>query len=157
MVLASTLTACGAPRAVRTHAGDPDLASSRATLPGRLRDRCSSFDLVVAAELPGVTLELTDGHCEWVGPRAGGGGRPVLIVGILAGSDGSTTLNQTTAVLEDERAISLPRRRAVFDPETRTLYVLEHGRLWYLQRVGASSRADDERFLTRLGSTLGGA
>jgi hypothetical protein len=163
LVLATTLTACGAPRRVRTHNGDPDLAGSDATISHRLRNQCSAFASDVAVAFPGVSLELTDGQCEWIDtPKAapaGGVGQPLLIVGILAKSDGSTALDQTTAVLSHERPITLPGtlpgRRAVFDPETRTLYVLEHGRLWYLQRVGSGAGGTDERFLSRLGSSLG--
>ena len=167
LVLATTLTACGAPRRVRTHNGDPDLAGSDATISHRLRDQCSAFASAVAVTLPRVSLELTDGHCEWLDTPneapAGVVGQPLLFIGILATSDGSTALDRTTAVLEHERAITLPGtlpgtllgRRAVFDPETRTLYVLEHGRLWYLQRVGSGADGTDERFLTRLGSSLG--
>jgi hypothetical protein len=152
-----SLSGCGTPTRVRTHHDEPDLARSGATISRRLRVTCSSFDTVVKTELRVLTLELTDGQCEWIetpnrAPTARAG-RPGLFIGLLATSDGGTTLEQTTTVLKRERAVTLVRARGVFDPETHTLYVLEHGRLWYLQRTG-SSASRDLRLLARLGSSL---
>jgi hypothetical protein len=151
------LSACGAPARVRTLDDEPDLARNGTTISQRLRQTCSLLDTVVRTEIRVRTLELTDGQCEWIElpslTPAGRARRPGLFVGLVATSDGGATLDRTTTVLTRERAIPLGRERGVFDPETHTLYVLEHGRLWYLQRTG--SRTDRvQRFLARLGSSL---
>jgi hypothetical protein len=161
------LTACGAPQRVRTLDGEPDLVGIHGSVPrgfsasvkeelDRLNAACTAIDAPVSAQLPDVAPVgadqtfggLTDGQCEWVAAR------PELIIGILANPGGAAVLDQTTTVLKGERPVAGVGMRAVFDPQTRTLYVLENGRLWYLQLVGAGNGVAAPAILTTLGRAL---
>jgi hypothetical protein len=166
-----SLTACGAPGPVRTIDGEPDLAridggriprgfsrSAKAELT-RLRDACVAIDPEVGVLLPGIAnvndvthLGLVDAQCEWV--NRAGTGPPQLIVGILANPGGGTALDQTASVLDGERSIAQVGDRALLDARTRTLYVLKHSRLWYLQLPDPQTAAAARTVLPRLGRAL---
>jgi hypothetical protein len=169
-----TLAACGAPARTQTLANEPDLARNLGgAIPhgfstavsedlARLDAACAAIDPEVASRLPAVTpggvvryAAIVDGQCEWVsaGDKARPG-PPALIVGILAGSSGGATLDETTTLLEGERSIDRVGDRAAFDPQTRTLYVLGNGRLWYLQLVGREPAVAASTILTALGRAL---
>ena len=159
------LAGCGAPPAVHTLDGEPDLARIAAAIPPgfnhgagvelrRLQTACAEIDRQVAispapsARFP-LRFELVDAQCEWF--RATG--PPEVIIGLLVSAGGGTTLDQTVAVVDDERSVDNVGDRAVFDPQTRTLYVVAAGRLWYLQVVGPQP-ADPLNGLVRLGRAL---
>jgi hypothetical protein len=174
MLALGSSAACGAPARVRTLDDEPDLVGiltiPRGFSPSvkdelqRLRAACMAIDTKVRTQLPDVApiggdvtnLGLIYGQCEWLKPAPGPPpGIPELIVGILASpSGGGATLDQTTTVLERERTIASIGDRAVFDRETRTLYVLKNGRLWYLQLVGSARSAAAPQILTVLGRAL---
>jgi hypothetical protein len=167
------LTACGAPGPVRTLDGEPDLARiDSGALPSgfsrsaneeltRLRDACIAIDPEVGAVLPEIAnagdvthLGLVDAQCEWGDRGVAGTGPPELIVGILANPGGGTALDQTASVLEGEREVAAVGERAMLDPQTRTLYVLKHSRLWYLQLPGPRAGVAAPDVLIRLGRAL---
>jgi hypothetical protein len=155
------LTACGAPARVRTFDGEPDLVLVRGkTIPPgfsttttnelqRMVDACEAIDAEVRTVLPYVSpVALTDAQCQWVAAT------PELIVGILANPGGGSMLDQTTAVLEGERSVAGVGDRAVFDPQTRALYVVKNERLWYLHLVGAAPGVAAPTILASLGRAL---
>jgi hypothetical protein len=166
--------ACGSPARVQTLDDEPDLVAMVRTIPRGfsrsmeeelqwLRAACTAIDAKVGTQLPDVApaggdmthLGLLYGHCEWLVPAPGPPpGIPELIVGILASRRGGTTLDETTMALKGERAIAGIGDRAVFDRETRTLYVLKNGRLWYLQLSGSAPSAAALQILTVLGRAL---
>jgi hypothetical protein len=173
-----TLTACGSPTRIATLYGEPDLARIDQTIPDgfsgpvnaelrRLRAACAAIDPKVGelipevASLEGVThLRLTDGQCQWIGgsPTARTK-RPStvaveLIIGILANPGGDGTLDQTTSVLKGVRPVVGVGDRAVLDLQTRTLYVLERARLWYLQLIGPTPGVEGPAILAALGRVL---
>ena len=164
------LAGCGAPPAVRTIDGEPDLARIAATIPPgfhhgagielrRLQSVCTEIDRKVAITRPPsagspLRFALIDAQCEWF--RATGDGRsgpPEVIISLLVSANAGTTLDQTVAVLHHERSVPDVGDRAVFDPETRTLYVVGGGRLWYLQQPGPQP-ADPQTGLAQLGRAL---
>jgi len=167
---------CGSPARVGTLDGDPDLARIFVTIPPgfskpvneeleRLRATCMAIDANVGTQLPDIGpvgedvthLALIDGQCLWntpAGPSSRPPGAPELVVGIVAAPDGGITLDRTTMVLKGERPIAGVGDRAVFDRETRTLYVLENGRLWYLQLVGSAPGAAAQNILAVLARSL---
>jgi hypothetical protein len=177
LIQIAALAACGAPARIQTLDREPDLVrvAGRTIPPGfgdsvnaelhRLVAACAAIDRNVS-RLPGISVPgdavtqwaLVDGHCEWPGdpdrPGGPGGPGPDLIVGILASPGGGGVLDQTASILRGERSIAGVGDRAVYDPRTRTLYALAHGRLWYLQLVGSSPRADGPGILATLGRAL---
>jgi hypothetical protein len=155
------LAACGAPARVRTFDDEPDLVRvAGTTIPAgfgstttnelrRMLDACGAIDAKVATALPGVNhVTLTDAQCQWIAAA------PELIVGILTNPGGDAMLDQTATVLKGERTVAGVGDRAVFDPQTRTLYVVKNGRLWYLQLVGSAPGVTAPTILTVLGRAL---
>jgi hypothetical protein len=154
------LAACGNPSRVRTLDGEPDLVRVLGTVPRgfspsvteeleRLLAACREIDAIVESRVPGAGhLVLTDGHCQWAGAA------PELIIGILANPDGGAVLDQTNMVLKDERTVAGVGDRAAFDPETRALYLVRNGRLWYLQLVGSAPGVGASAILASLGRAL---
>jgi hypothetical protein len=168
------LAACGAPAHPTTLDREPDLVSvAGTTIPRgfisstneelrRLLGACEAIDANVATALPGVTdrsgithLALIDAQCEWLNTPAGTSpGTPELIIGILANPGGGGALDQTTTILTGWRPVAGIADRAVFDPQTRTLYALANDRLWYLQLVGSAPGVAAPRILTALAGAL---
>jgi hypothetical protein len=164
------LAGCGAPPTVHTIDGEPDLASIVAAIPPgfhdavgvelqRLQSACAEIDHQVGISQPPparfpLRFELVDAQCEWF--RATGDGRPgppEVIIGLLVSAGGGATLDQTVAILDHERSVENVGDRAVFDPQTHTLYVVTADRLWYLQLVGPQP-ADPLTGLVHLGRAL---
>ena len=162
------LGACGAPARIQSVDGEPDLVKIDGVIPGgfsssaneelqRLRSACVAIDKQVGTQLPDVaphgdvTYEaISDGQCQWLPAH----GTPELIIGILAHPGGTNALDQTAMVIKDERSMAGVGDRALFDLETRTLYVLKSGRLWYLQLVGPAPAAAAPKILATLGRAL---
>ena len=161
------LGACGAPARIQSVDGEPDLVKIDGVIPSgfsssaheelqRLRSACIAIDKQVGTQLPDiaphgdVTYEaISDGQCQWTHLLV-----PELIIGILAHPGGSNVLDQTAMVIKDERSMAGVGDRALFDLETRTLYVLKSGRLWYLQLVGPAPAAAAPKILATLGRAL---
>jgi hypothetical protein len=164
------LAACGAPPAVHTIDGEPDLASISGSIPPgfhraagvelrRLESACTEIDRhagitpAPSARFP-LRFELIDAQCQWFRATGNGlQGPPEVIVGLLVSSGGGATLDQTLSVLRGDRPVPNVGDRAVFDPQTRTLYVVAAGRLWYVQFPGPQP-TDTLNGLVRLGRAL---
>jgi hypothetical protein len=167
MLALVVLAACGAPARIQTVDREPDLVKVDGLIPSgfsssageelrRLSSACIAIDRQVGTQLPdvaphgAVTYEaISDGQCQWRNALG-----PELIIGILAHPGGGGVLDQTAMVIKDERPITGVGDRALFDLETRTLYVLKSGRLWYLQLVGSAPGATAPRILATLGRAL---
>ena len=162
----ASLAACGSPAGVHTFDDEPDLASIDNTIPKgflepvhnelrRLNAACSAIDREVRSSLANptassfLTLELNDAQCQWIDE-----GEPRLIVGTLESAHGGTALDETASVLTNEQSIDDVGARAVFDLQTRTLYVQQNGRLWYLQLVNSAPGVAARSILTTLARVL---
>jgi hypothetical protein len=168
-----TLPACGAPARMQTLDREPDLARiDRGTIPPgfsspanreleRLRTACTAANRQLgfkggsAPNGAELHAELVDGQCEWFGVTdSGAPGPPRVIIGLLVSTGGGGVLDQTTAVLKRERSVDGVGDRAVFAPQTRTLYLVDHDRLWYVQLVGTAPAASDPTSLVALGRAV---
>lgn len=175
MLAVGSSAACGSPARIQTLDNQPDLARMLGAIPDgfdgfdkqvreeltRLDAACTAIDPEVVNELSAVSpgaksyAGLVDGECHWVNSRdMRVPAPPTLIVGILADPPGGQTLDETTTVLKGERSVDGVGDRAVFDARTRTLYVLQNGRLWYLQLTGTREGVAVRSIVTVLGRAL---
>jgi hypothetical protein len=160
----TALTACGAPNRIHTFDNGSDLAisttNSRALSTAqrdqidRSRAACTAIDAEARAHFTDLApFTLIDGQCQWTSRSGSSPGFPKLIVMLFDRTKGDATFDETTRGIDDERAVAGVGDRAAFDPQTATLYVDAHDRLWYLQLVG-SPPGNVEPSLTALGRAL---
>jgi hypothetical protein len=153
---ALALAACGNADQPHTLDHEPDFADvTRDVIPGgfssstaaelhRVRDACSQLvtELGVTHAPPGANVQsnldrapgFVDGQCQWLSPSSATPDVTGFLVGIING--GGATFDETSTALTGTQSISGIGDRAMLDPETRTLYVVQNGRLWYLQLIG---------------------
>lgn len=146
--LAIVLAACGAPARVRTLGNEVDLArplenlqqlrSSTAADVQRLASSCRLLGVWVGEYMSGsvAPLDVSDVQCHWradlpAGPR---GGPPEIVLGIVP--DGTYRFHETERLLDDDRRVGGIGTDAIYAPQSRTLYCIRNGRLWYVQMVG---------------------
>jgi hypothetical protein len=170
-ILVTALTACGTPTHIHTLDNAPDIAAisttnSRALSTAqrdqveRSRAACTAIDAKARALLPDLEpFTLVDGQCQWTSRTGSSPGVPELIVTLFDRTGGGArtgadaTFDETTRGIDDERTVAGVGDRATFDPQTATLYVVKHDRLWYLQLIGRT-RGNVETSLTALGRAL---
>ncbi len=78
---------------------------------------------------------------------------PWLAIGTIVTSGGSVDLAQTRLHVESEQSLPGLGAEADYVPETRTVYLVISGRLWYVQLIGGAPTEEDAR---RILVTLGG-
>jgi hypothetical protein len=172
IVAAVLLAACGAPARVETldRTGDFGRVSAPLThaLPVGLSDvgvdgrrlvaGCMALEPRVAALVPDLGADgaraprFVDHHCEWTGAS-----RTALVVGMIDHGGAASDLGETILFIDHDRPVTGVGGRAVYDPETRTLYVIIGDRLWYMQLVGPAAGASALPTLVALGRLLTGA
>jgi len=163
-VALTALAACGAPMRSHTFDNGSDIAipttNSQALSTGqrdqldRSRAACTAIDANARTLLPDLRpFTLVEGQCQWTSRTASSPGVPALIVTLFDRTKGDATYDETTHGINDERTVAGVGDRAAFDPQTTTLYIVAHDRLWYLQLVG-SRRGNVEPDLTALGRAL---
>jgi hypothetical protein len=143
-----TLAACGAPRHPRTI--EPDLASltNASNLHGvqhstvadlRLLARaCPRLDGAIGNAVPDTSATartIVDAQCRWAFGFSGPASQEAqLLVGIV--DDGTYRFHETGDLLDHERTVAHVGDAALYDPDTRTVFALRNGCLWYVQVVG---------------------
>ena len=142
------VAACGAPHGTRTLEPDRALLTPSSSRDGLqhttaneldvLARACPRLDGAIGNEVPNAstTSTIADLRCSWsFGFAAAAGNDAQLLVGIL--EDGNYRFNETGDLLDHERTVTGVGDAALYDSQTRALFALKNGRLWYVQVVGA--------------------
>jgi hypothetical protein len=157
---AMLIGACGAAQRPQTldHEADlvtfaklQDLRTSTASGLTRLARACRALQFALQETLDAnvaVGSDITDVQCHWTfdfpsGPK---GGSPELVVGIVEGGD--YRFHETAKILHGERTVTGVGDEALYDPQSRTLFCIRDGRLWYVEMVGLWEPKYDPQPLT---------
>ena len=160
------LAGCGAPHGTQTLGHESDLAQPVDSLQRlhnttaddlqHLTRMCPALDGAIGNEVPDAwtTNGIDDLHCFWAfGFPTTAKEDAQLLVGTING--GTYRFHETARLLDDEHAVPGVGDAALYDPQSRALFAMRDGRLWYVQLVGPwPPRYPPERVTTAIARAL---